>query len=203
MREMDTLFNLDTPIQLPRERGKLPLSALVCENQSAVFGAQPHPLLLVSTTGPFTSSVRAESRHWSTTMLDPRTLTHAQLAAIVADVLWKESRLLPEFPREYGQYWNPAKEWDADTVEEIADVLSDFKPPDFMPVDLAKQNAPPVIDANELLWAARVLASLVRVHRNVIPAVRENVEMAAAILASYADVPDFDPREQRWTVAKK
>jgi hypothetical protein len=35
-------------------------------------------------------------------MLDPRTLTHAQLAAIVADVqaiLWKESRLLPHFSR--------------------------------------------------------------------------------------------------------
>jgi hypothetical protein len=56
----------------------------------------------------------------------------AQLAAIVAHVqaiLWKESRLLPDFPREYGEYWNPAKEWDADTLEEIADVLSDFKPP--------------------------------------------------------------------------
>jgi hypothetical protein len=41
-------------------------------------------------------------------MLDPRTLTHAQLAAIVADVqaiLWKESRMLPDFPREYGEYW--------------------------------------------------------------------------------------------------
>jgi hypothetical protein len=37
------------------------------------------------------------------------------------------------------------------------------------------------------------------VHRNVIPAVRENVKLAEAILASYADVPDFDPREQRWT----
>jgi hypothetical protein len=48
-------------------------------------------------------------------------------AAIVADVqaiLWKESRLLPDFPREYGDYWKPAKEWDADTLEEIADVLS-------------------------------------------------------------------------------
>jgi hypothetical protein len=31
---------------------------------------------------------------------------------------------------------------------------------------------------------------------------RENVKLAEAILASYADVPDFDPREQRWTVAK-
>jgi hypothetical protein len=106
-------------------------------------------------------------------MLDPRTLTHAELAAIVADVqaiLWKESRMLPDFPREHGEYWNPAKEWDADTLEEIADVLSDLKPSDFMPVDLAERDAPTVIDANELLWAARVLASLVRVHRNVIPA---------------------------------
>jgi hypothetical protein len=137
-------------------------------------------------------------------MLDPRTLTHAQLAAIVAEVqaiLWKESRPLPDFPREYGEYWNPAKEWDADTVEEIADVLSDFKPSDFMPVDLAEMDVPPVIDANELLSAARVLASLVRVHRNVIPAVRENVKLAEVILASYADVPDFDPWDQRWTVA--
>jgi hypothetical protein len=29
-----------------------------------------------------------------------------------------------------------------------------------------------------------------------------NVKVAEAILASYAKVPDFDPREQRWTVAK-
>jgi hypothetical protein len=139
-------------------------------------------------------------------MLDPRTLIHAQLAAIVADVqaiLRKESRLLPDFPTEYGECWIPAKEWDAETLEEIADVLSDFKPPDFMPVGLAEQDTAPGIDANELLWAARVLASLVRVHRNVIPAVRENVKLAEAILASYADVPDLDPREQRWTVAKK
>ena len=35
----------------------------------------------------------------------------------------------------YGQYWNPAKEWEPETVEEIADVL----------------------DANELLWSARIL----------------------------------------------
>ena len=42
-----------------------------------------------------------------------------------------------------------------------------------------------------------MLASLVRVHRNVIPAVRDNVKLAEAILASYAEVPDFDPREQR------
>ena len=83
-------------------------------------------------------------------MLDPRALTHAQLAEIVADVqaiLWQESRMLPDFPREYGQYWNPAKEWDPDT-----DVLDDFRPPDFMPVDVAAQLSPPrVIDANELL----------------------------------------------------
>ena len=139
-------------------------------------------------------------------MLDPRTLPHAQLAGIVADVqaiLWKESRMLPDFPREYGEYWNPAKEWDADTVKEIADVLSDFKPPDFMPADVAEQDAPTVIDANELLWAARVRASLVRVYRNVIPAVRENVKLAEAILASYVDVSDSDPREQRWTVASR
>jgi len=59
-------------------------------------------------------------------MLNPRALTHAQLAAIVADVqaiLWQESRPIPDFPREYGDYWSPAKEWEAETVEEIADVL--------------------------------------------------------------------------------
>ena len=52
-------------------------------------------------------------------MLNPRALIHAQLAQIVADVqaiLWQESRMLPDFPRqyghsrEYGHYWNPAKE---------------------------------------------------------------------------------------------
>ena len=79
-------------------------------------------------------------------MLDPRALTHIQLATIVADVqaiLWQESRLLPDFPREYGAYWNPAKEWEAETVEEIADVLdaADLKPPDFMAVDLAAELA--------------------------------------------------------------
>ena len=79
----------------------------------------------------------------------------------------------------------------------------DLKPPDFMPVDSAAQLAPPtVIDANELLWAARILEALVRVHRNVIPAMREKVTMARAILESYADVRDFDPREQRWTVVR-
>ena len=132
-------------------------------------------------------------------MLDPR-----QLAAIVADVqaiLWKESRMLPDFPREYGDYWNPAKEWEIETIEEIADVLDafDLKPPDFMPVDLAAQlERPTVIDANELLWAARVMASLARLHRNVIPAVRDNLKLAETILESYADLPDFDPRDQRW-----
>jgi len=137
-------------------------------------------------------------------MLNPRALTHAQLAEIVAHVqaiLWQESRMLPDFPREYGNYWNPAKEWEAETVEEIADVLDDFRPPDFMPVDLAAELArPTVIDANELLWAARILEALVRVHRNVIPDMREKVKVARAILESYADVPDFDPREQRWTI---
>ena len=42
-------------------------------------------------------------------------------------------------------------------------MLDDFRLPDFMPVDLAAQLSPPmVIDANELLWAARILAALVR-----------------------------------------
>jgi hypothetical protein len=68
-----------------------------------------------------------------------------------------------------------------------------------MPVDLAAELArPTVIDANALLWAARILEALVRVHRNVIPDMREKVKVARAILESYAEVPDFDPREQRW-----
>jgi hypothetical protein len=140
-------------------------------------------------------------------MRDPRSLTHAELVAILADVqaiLWQESRLLPDNPRQYGEYWNPAKEWETETVEEIADVLdsADLKPPDFMPIDLAAQIAPTtVIDANELLWAARILAGLVRVHRSVIPDMREKVKLARAILESYADVPDFDPRDQQWVIA--
>ena len=86
-------------------------------------------------------------------------------------------------------------------MEEIADVLDDFRPPDFMPVDLAAQlYRPTVIDANELLWVARILSGLVRVHRNVIPDMRKKVKVAQAILENYADVRDFDPREQRWTV---
>jgi hypothetical protein len=44
----------------------------------------------------------------------------------------------------------------------------------FVPVDLAAQLAPTtVIDAKRALWAARILAGLVRVHRNVIPDMRE------------------------------
>ena len=101
----------------------------------------------------------------------------------------------------HGTSWNPAKEWEPETVEEIAEVLADFRPPDFMPVELAAELArPTVIDANELLWEARILEALVRVHRNVIPDMREKVKVARAILESYADVPDFDPREQRWTI---
>ena|SRR5580765_2205199 len=135
-------------------------------------------------------------------MLEPRTLTHYQLASIVADVqtiLWQESRLLPEFPRELGDYWNPAKEDDSTTLEQIAEVLADadLKPPDFMPVDHSTQQPPTVLDANELLWAARVLARCVR--RYVAPAMSENLEVARAILDSYAEVPVFDPRDQRWT----
>jgi len=79
-------------------------------------------------------------------MLNPRAVTHDQLADIVAGVqaiLWQESRMLPDFPREYSNYWNPGKEWDAETVEEIADLLDDFRPPDFMPVDLAARLASP------------------------------------------------------------
>jgi hypothetical protein len=71
-----------------------------------------------------------------------------------------------------------------------------------LPVDLAESDVPTVIDANELLWAARVLVSLVRVHRNIIPAVRER-KAGRGDPGSYADVPDFDPREQRWTVGRQ
>ena len=120
-------------------------------------------------------------------MLNPRALTHAQLAEIVADVqaiLWQESHMLPDDPRQYGQYWNPAKEWDDETVEEIADALDDFRPP-AMPVDVAAQlYRPTVIDANELLWAARILSGLVRIHRNVIPDMRKKVKLARAILGA-------------------
>jgi hypothetical protein len=88
--------------------------------------------------------------------------------------------LLPDDPRQYGQYWNHAKKWDDETVEEIADLLDDLKPPDFMPVDLAAElSRPTVIDANELLWAARILGALVRVHRNVIADMREKGEGGA------------------------
>ena len=143
-------------------------------------------------------------------MLDPRALTHAQLAAIVTDVqaiLWQESRMLPDDPRQYGDYWNPGKEDDGEGLEQIADVLtdSDLKSPEYMPVAkpevAAEGPAPRVIDPNELLWAARIMSGLVRVHRNVIPLMREKVKVAQDILESYADVPDSDPREQRWTIA--
>jgi hypothetical protein len=139
-------------------------------------------------------------------MREPRTLRHSQLAAIVADVqamLWQESHLLPDDPRQYGAYWNPGKEHDDETLERIAETLADadLMPPDFIPVELAQAEPVTVIDANELIWAARILAGLVRVHRNVIPDMREKVKVAKDILESYSDVPDFDPREQQWTLA--
>jgi hypothetical protein len=31
---------------------------------------------------------------------------------------------------------------------------------------------------------------------------REKVKVARAILESYADARDFDPREQRWTITR-
>jgi hypothetical protein len=54
----------------------------------------------------------------------------------VQAILWKESRLLPDFPREYGEYWNPAKEHDDEMLERIAETLADadLMPSDFMPV---------------------------------------------------------------------
>ena len=70
-------------------------------------------------------------------------------------------------PQGIRRVLDPAKE-----LELIAEILevAGLKPPDFMPVDLAERDTPTVIDANELLWAARVLASLVRLPRNVIRA---------------------------------
>jgi hypothetical protein len=139
-------------------------------------------------------------------MLDPRTLTHAQLADLVAGVqaiLWQESRLLPDDPRQYGNYWNPGKKDDGDGIEQIAEILdeADLRPPDYMPVAEPSELIPMQLDAHELLWAARIFASLVYVHHNVIPVMRENVKVAQTILESYAAVTDSDPREQRWTIA--
>ena len=53
-------------------------------------------------------------------MLDVRTLSRVQLVAIVTEVqkiLWQESHMLPEFPRELGEYWNPCKEDDGSALE--------------------------------------------------------------------------------------
>jgi hypothetical protein len=91
---------------------------------------------------------------WSLTMLDPRALTHAQLAEIVADVqaiLWQESRMRPDDPRQYGDYWNPGKEDDGEGLEQIADILADadLKPPDYMPV--AKPVGPAEIAARAVV----------------------------------------------------
>ena len=47
-------------------------------------------------------------------MLNPRALTHAQLN--VQAILWQESRMLPDDPRQYGEYWNPGKEWEAEAL---------------------------------------------------------------------------------------
>jgi hypothetical protein len=175
--------------------------------------APPGTLLGFFSSPPTTfdgRGIHPRSVPWSLTMLDPRALTHSQRAEIVADVqaiLWQESQRLPDDPRQYGDYWNPGKEDDGEGLEQIADILSDadLKPPDYMPVAKpvgpAEVAAPRVIDPNELLWAARILSGLVRVHRNVIPLMREKVKVAQDILESYADIPDSDPREQRWTIA--
>src|SRR5438128_10344698 len=65
-------------------------------------------------------------------MLDPRALTHAQLAEIVADVqaiLWQESRMLPDDPRQYGDYWNPGKEDDGEGLELSSVITAACDPP--------------------------------------------------------------------------
>ncbi len=140
-------------------------------------------------------------------MLNPRTLTHSQLAAIVADVqkiLWQESRLIPDFPRETGEYWNPAKEEDGDMLEQIADALEafDLKSPDCMPVDMTVYDEPRLVDGNELLWAARILNSFAIATRNTMPDARANRELAEQIVDSYRGLPDIDPRDQRWTIKR-
>jgi|SRR5580765_3104007 len=99
--------------------------------------------------------------------------------------------MIPDFPREYGDYWNPCKEDDGSALEQIVDVLADLKPDDCMPVEVPAEPQK-LLDANELLWAARVLAA----------PVPENVEIAAEIIDGYSDLPAFDPRDQRWTIAK-
>jgi hypothetical protein len=140
-------------------------------------------------------------------MLDPRTLTHVQLATIVTDVqkiLWQESKLIPDFPREMGDYWNPAKEEECGMLEQIADVLEEFdlKPPDCMPVDTTVYDEPKPLDVNELLWAARILNSFAVANCNTTPVARKNLELAYQIMDSIRSLPDFDPRDQRWTIKR-
>jgi hypothetical protein len=140
-------------------------------------------------------------------MLNPRTLTHSQLAAIVAEVqtiLWQESKPIPDFPREMSDYWNPAKEEDGDMLEQIADVLEEFdlKPPDCMPVEVVSCDEPRLVDASVLLWAARILNSFAVANRNTMPDARTNLELAEQIVDGYRGLPDIDPRDQRWTIKR-
>ena len=61
-------------------------------------GVQPDSLVPPLTTFDG-RGILARSVPWSLTMLDPRALTHAQLAEIVADVqaiLWQESLMFPD-----------------------------------------------------------------------------------------------------------
>jgi hypothetical protein len=59
----------------------------------------------------------------------------AALLAEIQEVLWKQARVNPDDRRDYLDYWNPHKEWDADDVEEIARLLTEagLCPPEDMP----------------------------------------------------------------------
>jgi hypothetical protein len=59
-----------------------------------------------------------------------------------------------------------------------------------------------MVDASELLWAARILNSFAVANRNTMPDARANLELAEQIVDSYQGVPDIDPREQRWTIKR-
>jgi hypothetical protein len=56
-------------------------------------------------------------------MKDPTSLPSADLARIVADI---QAFLWLDVDRDAESFWNPEKEWDFDTVENIAGLLSEF-----------------------------------------------------------------------------
>jgi len=56
-------------------------------------------------------------------MKDPTSLPPADLARIIADI---QAFLWLDVDRNAESFWNPEKEWDFDTVENIAGLLSEF-----------------------------------------------------------------------------